>query len=122
MSARRYFNFDLLLGDVKAAGGVVKQFSVQVFDSPAGAASMPDVVTVPDGLDRLIHRLRSRDLDADRPEQARLGLTLADLLLPHAPEQTCTRDLFHESLAWLREGEGLRLRVRAPAELAGLPW
>lgn len=122
MSARFYFNFDLILGDVKLAGGRVSQFSAQVFDSPAGAAPVPDVVTVPDGLETLIDRLRNRDLDADRPEQARLGLSLADLLLPDAPGQTSTRDLFHESLAWLRDGEGLRLRVRAPAELAGFPW
>jgi hypothetical protein len=122
MSTRSYINFDLILSDVKLEAGRVSKFSARVFDSPAGAAPEPDVVTVPTDLETLINRLRNRDLDADRPERARLGLALANLLLPDTPGQTSTRDLFQESWAWLREDEGLRLRVRAPAELAGFPW
>jgi hypothetical protein len=47
---------------------------------------------------------------------------LGDLLLPAHTNQPNTRQLFQESYRLLGDGEGLRIRLRAPLALAWLPW
>jgi hypothetical protein len=119
---RYYHEFILVQDDVKRSRSAVTQFSTHVFDSPAGQAEKKDVVSVPAELAALVRKLEGGLLDADRDAQRRLGVMLADLLLPGSAQGTSTRELFHESLSTLREDEGLRIRVRAPVALAFIPW
>jgi hypothetical protein len=65
-----------------------------------------------------IWRFERRSLDCSRDDQFRLARMLGDMLLPDPPERPNTRQLFLESYASLRDGEGLRVRIRAAAELS----
>lgn len=69
------------------------------------------------GVGGLLGKLDRRRLDTE--DMFLLGALLADLALPSGP----VRNLFNNSLAALREGEGLRLRLHIEsAALAQLPW
>lgn len=94
--------------------GAVQSFDVRVFASPAGEGA-PVRREVPQDLQRPLSRLDRRQLEP--PAILGLGEALADLLLPAG-----ARELLVRSLDRLAPGEGLRLRLRLPPELAGLPW
>jgi hypothetical protein len=117
MAINDYRDFVLVAGDVQQEAGLVKKFTVSVFDSPVGQGEKKEAVTVPDDLPKRIRRLDERQYDAEVGPQIELGEMLAGLLLP-----PYGRTLFAASLARLRDGEGLRLRLRLADELADLPW
>lgn len=97
--------------------GIVKKISVLVFDSPVGQGEKKEIVPVPDNLRQRLRFLENRDLDQNVQEQMDLGETLAALLLP-----PYVRSMFSASLNRLRDGEGVRLRLRLADELADFPW
>ena len=106
----------VLAADVaeRDADGLATSFDVRVFSSPAGEG--PTVRReLPADLGRAVGHLDRRKLDPDGV--IALGEVLADLLLPSG-----ARELLVRSLERLTPGEGLRLRLRLPLELAGLPW
>jgi hypothetical protein len=106
----------VLSADVVERGpdGLVRSFDVRVFASPAGEGA-PLRRELPDDLGKALGRLDRRKLDL--PGIIGLGEVLADLILPTGP-----REMLVRSLERLDAGEGLRLRLRLPPELAGLPW
>ena len=113
----QYLNFDVELLAGGQSGGRETMRS-RVIDSPAGGERDAEATPTefPDGLREDLARLERRELTGD--ELVALGMKLGFLLLPeHA------RRRFRESLAKLRDGEGLRVRVRADTpDLASLPW
>lgn len=118
MAISHYRDFVLVADDVKKnRDGIVSTFTVCVFDSPVGQGEQKERVTVPDDLVKQIRWLETGRLDEDVEKQIALGELLAGLLLP-----TYARRLFGESLKRLRDGEGLRLRLRLADELADFPW
>jgi len=118
MAIHEYRDFVLVANDVqKNKAGIASKFTVSVFDSPVGQGEKKETVIMPDSLPDQIRWLEERRLDADVNRQMSLGETLAGLLLPDY-----ARRLFSASLARLRNGEGLRLRLRLADELADFPW
>ena len=119
MAIDNYRDFVLFAEDIRRQGGdgIVNEFTIRVFESPAGEGEGKERVTVPDGLVQKIRWLESRSLDANVGEQIELGETLASLLLPGD-----ARKLFGQSWARLCDVEGLRLRLRLADELADFPW
>src|SRR5262245_9251012 len=118
MSALEYRDFVLVAEDVRTgAGGAVESFAVSVFDSPVGQGRGKERVTLQPGLVTEVAALAEQLLDFDVPKQIALGQLLAGLLLPPA-----ARELFLRSVARLRDGQGLRLRLRLDGALAMLPW
>jgi hypothetical protein len=113
----QYLNFDVELLAGEQSGGRETMRS-RVIDSPAGGERDAEATPTefPAGLREDLARLERRELTGD--ELVALGTKLGFLLLPeHA------RRRFRESLARLRDGEGLRVRVRADTpDLASLPW
>ncbi len=115
MTLKTYRDF-VLAADVAERGldGLVRTFDVRVFDSPAGEGA-PVRRELPNDLGKALGRLDRRKLDV--AGIIGLGEVLADLILPGGP-----REMLVESLGRLAAGEALRLRLRLPPELAGLPW
>ena len=114
---REYKNFDVELLDHARVDGR-ETLRSRVTASPAGGETDAEALPVelPAGLREGLERLERRELDADGLIE--LGTKLGLLLLP-----VRARGRYRESLAGLREDEGLRLRIRADApELAALPW
>ncbi len=118
MAISSYRDF-LLVAEVtqKDDQGVVSQFSVQVFDSLVGQGEKKELVAIPADLPGKVRKLEKRQLDSDVAGQIELGEVLAGLLLP-----PYARQMFSASLLRLREGEGLRLRLRLADELSDYPW
>jgi hypothetical protein len=98
----------------RGADGLAQSFDVRVFASPAGEGE-PVRRTLPADLARAVGHLDRRKLDM--AGIIGLGEVLADLLAPAG-----VRELLVRSLERLAPGEGLRLRLRLPPALAGLPW
>jgi hypothetical protein len=117
MAINNYRDFILVADDVEKEGAPVRRFTVSVFDSPVGQGEKKEIVTVPAGTVQKIRELEARALDEAVDRQIELGEILAGLLLP-----TYARQMFARSLARLRDGEGLRLRLRLADELADFPW
>jgi hypothetical protein len=118
MAATEYRDLVLVADAVETgADGRAESFTVSVFDSPVGQTRGKERVWVPSGLHEQAEALGNQLLDFDVPRQVRLRRVLGDLLLPPG-----ARRLYELSLARLREGQGLRLRLRLADELAALPW
>lgn len=118
MAAIEYRDFVLVAEDVcTTAAGAVESFAVGVFDSPVGQSRGNERVAFPAQLAMETPMLFAQLLDFDVARQIALGRLLADSLLPPR-----ARDLFRRSMARLREGQGLRLRLRLDSALAGIPW
>jgi len=118
MAIHMYHDFVLVADEVGRDGtGAVNTFAVSVFDSPVGQGEKKERVTVPQQLAQWLRWLEGRQIDKDVDRQMNLGEALAGLLLP-----SYARQLFSESLKRLRDGEGLRLRLRLADELANFPW
>ncbi len=118
MAIDEYRDFVLVTDGVeKNAMGVTSKFSVQVFDSPVGQGEMKETVTVPGDIFQQMRWLEERHPSFDLEAQIKLGEVLGGLLLP-----TYARGMYAASLARLREGQGLRLRLRLADELADFPW
>jgi len=116
MSIRVYYDFVLVADQVERDdSNRIRSLSVAVFDSPVGRGTMSERVRVPEELAPALDDVAARRLDVER--QAWVGEVLAGLLLP-----SYARELFQTSLDWLREDEGIRLRLRLARELAGYPW
>jgi hypothetical protein len=118
MAINEYGDFVLVADEVeKNASGITSKFTIQVFDSPVGQGEVKETVTLPGDLIQLLRWLEARKLDDDLGAQIKVGETLAGLLLP-----AYARQMFSASLARLRDGQGLRLRLRLADELADFPW
>jgi len=109
-----YREFVVVADDVEKDELGIQVFTVQVFSSPAGEGQ-PQLRTVPSDLRRYLGHLERRKLDVDGV--IGLGEALADLLLPDQ-----ARQLFIRSLDRLEPDQGLRIRLRLPPALAGIPW
>jgi hypothetical protein len=119
MTVRRYHDFVILTDDPKIGpDGKLGEFTVRVFQSPAGEGERKEPVPIRDYsvLDKQRRKLAKRRLGLQ--EQIALGRRLAELLLP--PRYALP--LFQRSMSELNHGEGLRLRLRLLRELAHLPW
>jgi len=114
MAINRYHDFVLV---AEAAENSDNKFAVSVFDSPVGQGEKKEIVALPDDLSSKVRRLEENKLDKDVSRQIELGEILAGLLLP-----AYARQLFSASLSRLRDGEGLRLRLRLADKLADMPW
>ncbi len=118
MAITAFHDFILVADQVeKKSNSAVSAFTLSVFNSPVGQGEKKEHVTVPPQLTQQIRWLEERQLDQDVNRQMDLGELLAGLLLPQY-----ARQLFSESLKRLRDGEGLRLRLRLADELADFPW
>ena len=118
MAIDEYRDFVLVADEVELNDrGTTGKFAVTVFDSPVGQGEKKEIVTVPSDLIQQLRWLEARKLDDDLEAQIRLGEVLAGLLLP-----AYARQMFGASLARLRDGQGLRLRLRLADELADFPW
>lgn len=115
MAIGRYHDI-VLAADVaeRGADGLASAFDTRVFSSPAGEGPVVRR-ELPADLSRIVGHVDRRKLDP--AGIIGLGEVLADLLLPAA-----SRELFVRSMDRLGPSEGLRLRLRLPIELAGLPW
>jgi hypothetical protein len=124
--ARIYRDFNLRFSRDEPAEG---SFRVWVEGETPGGVMKPDDVArctfdpqtfwrdPATGRGGLVGKLDQRQLD--REQLFTLGQQLADLALPEGPVRT----LFRQSLAALKDNEGLRLRLHLdPVELAHLPW
>ncbi|HWQ11223.1 MAG TPA: CHAT domain-containing protein [Roseiflexaceae bacterium] len=104
-------------------GSRVGSFRVRVIESPEGALSDEQAVTVSydhKALEVEIGKLDRRSLD--RAHLIQLGRTLGALLLPDQPQPRSIYDLFVGSLNRIGRDAGLRLRLQLPPVLADLPW
>jgi hypothetical protein len=122
----RYLDFNLRFAYYKRADGTFKVWVEG--EAPGGAMSPNDAVTCTydpkafwkdpvNGVGGLLGKLDRRSLPKENLFE--LGKLLADLALP----EKAVRPLFEQSVAALKDGEGLRLRLRIDApELAQLPW
>jgi hypothetical protein len=118
MDMRHYHDFDILTEIVeKDEHEQVKSISVHVLDSPVGQGTQKETVALPDNLRLRCSALADRQFDQQVEQQIELGMTLANLLFPDY-----ARSLYKRSRDRLRDGEGLRLRLRLARELADLPW
>jgi hypothetical protein len=91
---------------------------VSVFDSPVGQGEKQETVAVALDLEQQVRKLARRSAWANNVvKQIELGRVLADMLLP-----SYARKLLSESLKRLRDGEGLRLRLRLDGNLGWIPW
>src|SRR5262249_34899027 len=118
MPVIEYRDFVIVADEVQTGSdGAVESFAVSVFDSPVGQARGKERVEMPPRLPSEARALGDQLLDFDVQRQIGLGRLLADLLLPPV-----TRNLFRRSVDCLRDGQGLRLRLRLAPELAALPW
>lgn len=114
-AGRRYHDLVLHAEVVeRGADGLASAFTTRVFASPAGEGE-PIRREIPSDLYRALGKVDRRRLDV--AGMIALGEALADLLLPEA-----ARALFVRSVDRLGPGEGLRLRLRLPPALAGIPW
>lgn len=124
----RYEDLTLEVADARLEsrdGGRRGSFSVRVLASPAGEMAPAQAVLVEyddKDLQARLGRLEARELDAAGLQE--LGRLLAALLLPAGAPAGVTpvRELLQRSLARIDADTGLRLRLRLPAELAGVPW
>jgi len=98
----------------------IKSFRVRIKDAPVSLDGTEEqTVTMPDDINVHSRMLENHDFDRNVERQIKFGELLASLLLPdHSP----VREKFEQSRAYIREGEGLRLRLRLADELAPLPW
>jgi hypothetical protein len=107
------------------AGQRIGRFTLRVLHSPAGEMAADEAVTVDYDDCRLqasLMSLESREID--RTALIDLGRSLAALLLPDGKrgDAPSVREIFARNLEKLGADEGLRLRLRLPAELAVFPW
>jgi hypothetical protein len=103
----------------------VGRFQVRVLHSPAGEMAPEAALRVECDYGELQARFKALgEGRLDRNALVGLGRTLALLLLPPATERdsVAPRTLLAESLKQIGPDEGLRLRLRLPHELAGIPW
>jgi hypothetical protein len=118
MAPLEYRDFVIVAEDVRTgAGGAVESVAVGVFDSPVGQTRGKERVVFPPRLAADAGQLLDQLLDFDVSKQMAFGRLLANLLLPPA-----ARELFRRSVARLRDGQGLRLRLRLDSTLGGMPW
>jgi beta-lactam-binding protein with PASTA domain len=115
MAIEKYRDFILVADDVEKDEEGVVQFSVEVFTSPRGGGVRVEKQQITPDLRKELGRLERRKLDADGIIS--LGEKLAALLLPGQ-----VGEFFKGSLDMLKPGQGLRLRLRLDAALAGFPW
>ena len=124
----RYEDLTLEVADARLEskdGARRGRFTVRVLASPAGEMRPEQAVPVEyddKDLQSRLGRLEARELDAAGLQE--LGRLLAALLLPSGAPAGVTpaRELLQRSLAGLGADTGLRLRLRLPRELAGVPW
>ena len=114
MDTPAYREFEIHVSNFKQSANGERRFNVEVTRSPAGEGD-PVKRKIPIDLTFLLGKLERRKLDI--PALIALGEALADLLLPDS-----LRDLFVRSLDKLEKDQGLRLRLRLPADLADIPW
>jgi tetratricopeptide (TPR) repeat protein len=100
-------------------------FKVRVLQSPAGEMAPGEAIMAEyndKDLQSSLAKLDRRELDA--PGLIAVGRTLAALLLPIVAKAgaTSVRELFARSLVKVGPDDGLRLRLRLPADLAVIPW
>ncbi|GAB1541904.1 hypothetical protein NUACC21_45770 [Scytonema sp. NUACC21] len=112
MVITKYCDFVLAVDNVKSDRS---QFSVRVWESPAGESHAAEFVSLPTSLQRNLRQLENRT--SDIRDIIVLGEQLADCLLP-----TQARNLFINSRNKLRADEGLRLRLMLEPSLASIPW
>lgn len=118
MAIDEYRDFVLVVESVKnEASQAGSKIAVQVFDSPVGQGEKKEIVTLPEDLLTQLRWLEEAQLEDDLEGQIKLGEVLAEMLLPEY-----ARKLYSASLARLRDGQGLRLRLRLADELANIPW
>ena len=103
----------------------VGRFKVRVLSSPAGEMKSEEAVPIEYDYGDLQGKLQKLDKrDLDRAGLIDLGRALALLLLPPGAEGSPSniRGLFADSLRQVGQDGGLRLKLRLPPELAGVPW
>lgn len=112
----QYIPFDIRLFNHEA-GADGEHFCVQV-ESRIGEQATPERVTVPPGFQDRLSLLERRQFDDDDAALIAIGTEIGALMLPPG-----ARAFFHAALSNLREGEGLRLRIKcAEVELDRIPW
>lgn len=102
-----------------------RRFKVRVVSSPAGDMAPDKSVAVQCNDTELQDQLRRLDRrELDRDSLFALGRLLGLLLLPPGQDDVGigVRELFARSLDLAGPDAGLRLRLRLPPELAGVPW
>src|SRR4051812_29945156 len=119
MAIRRYHEMILVADEVGTdeTTGKPVAFTVWVFDSPAGKGETKERVDLPDDLFQQVRFLEGRDLDGLIGDLMDLGEALPGRLPPPS-----AREKLGGSRRGLRDGEGLRLRLRLADELADIPW
>ena len=115
MPIRTYHDFILAAGDVSQDIQGIHGFTIRVTGSPLGATE-PEPRALPGGFARRLGQLDRRKLGAD--DILEIGEVLGELLLGGQAGDLLKRCLGEV----LNPGEGLRLRLQLPAELAGFPW
>jgi len=93
------------------------KFSLRVFDSPVGEGERDEEVTITNWKRLEGWRKSLADRAISPGDLEKFARRLGDLILP-----PYARGLYEQSLARLAEGDGLRVRLRLPDELALLPW
>jgi hypothetical protein len=120
MAIRSYHDFILFTYGVEEdEHRRIRSFKVRVFDSPVGQGEEEEAVPVDDyeRLQEMSRCLEEREFDGDIALQRNVGTRLGELLLPSR-----ARAMFFRSYNWLKQDEGLRLRLRLEEELSHLPW
>jgi len=115
MKVTKYNDFVIGIDNIKSDDSGIKQFSVRVWESPAGESRVAEYVSIPTSLSRNLRSLEKRISEVR--DIIELGEKIADILLP---EQA--RKLLIHSLHGLQPEVGLRLRLKLEPSLANIPW
>lgn len=115
MKVSKYDDFVIGIDNIKSDESGIKQFSVRVWESPAGESRVAEYVSMPTSLSRNLRSLEKRSSEVR--DIIELGEKIADILLP---EQA--RKLLIHSLHGLQPEAGLRLRLKLEPSLANIPW
>ena len=116
---------DQVRGLTMSDGRRLVQFRVRVIESPGGEMRPEEAIEVEyieEELQLAAQKLAARTLDP--AGLLALGKTLGMLLLPPPAElgQPGVHPIIVQSLQAIPAEDGLRMRLRLPAELAALPW
>jgi hypothetical protein len=115
MMVNKYCDFVIGIDNVRSDESGTKQFSVRVWESPAGESRVGEYVSIPPSLSTKLRQLENRN--SDTRDIISLGEQIGDILLP---EQA--RKLFINTLNGLQSEAGLRLRLKLDPSLASIPW
>src|SRR6185436_14707378 len=115
-----YVDFTLEVSGLRLEIGKPLRYALRVFEEMAQDEAVTMTCEL-QGLQRMLKRLEDRQLSDD--DLIQVGRDLSSLILPivNVPGKPTIREMLALRLSTAGDN-GIRLRLRLPRELAGLPW